>query len=178
MPTWLISQIIITVFIVYLWKMIYDRKLWTSGFPFGRKHMLQLTWLLFFPVSWFFALVVFGLIYMYFTSETNQNIWYFVVWIPSVLFIVLVLVYIVLYLKRKRKDQDIESKIAYKRAECIEWIKRFTFLSENNTKLQISISNGNPVGKIIISQITEEEERRLIPYEEDLPEGISLFVIR
>ncbi|MEK4456339.1 hypothetical protein [Paenibacillus sp. FSL R10-2748] len=59
---------------------------------------------------------------------------------------------------------------------CKQWASSFPFISEENTQLKLHLREGKPEGKMIITNVTEEQASELYSQKQDLPKGIFLDV--
>ncbi|MFE5749740.1 hypothetical protein, partial [Bacillus tropicus] len=97
--------------------------------------------------------------------------------IPCILLLILFLV-LMYYQIQKKNEKNIEQDIFYKRQECLDWFRNFSFVDESKVQIQIYDTKNSIVGKAIVSNVTDEEAMELKASKDSFPENISLLILK
>ncbi|MEF7556202.1 hypothetical protein [Bacillus thuringiensis] len=175
MATWLTIQITIGVVLFLFWSVVALSRAWGIGFLVNKKDIFKLMYGFFYPVSYFIVLIVIeGIIIL---KRGWSSFGYMQLLLPSILFII-IFVELCLYKKQKKDSEKKAQDISTKKEECLNWFRKFSFANDEQIQIQLYETKQRIVGKVIVKNVTDNEEKELRAYEELLPQDISLLILK
>ncbi|WP_242284880.1 hypothetical protein LS996_22970 [Bacillus cereus] len=175
MPKWLIIQLAIGLLWFIIWSIIGVFRSQKVGFLFDKKDIFKLVYYIALPISYFLTIVFVEVIFLFKFGLDSFGVNHTI--IPFTLIAILFLVYRY-YQMQKKDEKKTEQAIYYKRQECLEWFRNFSFVDENKVQIQIYDTKNSIVGKAIISNVTDEEAMELKASKDSFPENISLLILK
>lgn len=76
----------------------------------------------------------------------------------------------------KREEKKEKEHLQAKRLLCEEWLNQFPFVDSMNRRVQLYISKGEAVGRVVVREVTEDEAILIETKRCDLPERIHLEI--
>ncbi|MDW7614891.1 hypothetical protein SC499_09140 [Peribacillus simplex] len=177
MPTWFWIHGILLVIWIVIWGAIYYLQLWRLSFPFEKMTSFKIVLSLFLPFSWLSSSFLIGIIY----SLIGDFVFLdkvLVIFIPLIILIVMFIYYFINSSIYHKNENQIQTSIKNLKENCQKWILQFPFISEEQYDLQIFISKDRPVGRMIIYELTCNEERVLKEQTGDLPKEVTLLFVK
>lgn len=180
MPAWSIGVYALMLLVsIAAGIYIYHSKMWKGGFPFGNLQILKVLGLIFVPALWMILILFIGLLLFVLGEVQSNAAMVFIAYIGiPIVFLVSIIVFFIVHQvinnkNEKKMKQDIEKKVE----QCREWVEKFPFINNEMIEVKIYISNGKPVGRLIIQNISLEQVSSLDKSKSLLPEGIYLELV-
>ncbi|RJX40851.1 hypothetical protein D3P09_02175 [Paenibacillus pinisoli] len=178
MPIWLIIQIGLLVLSSLLAFVFYISKGWRIGLPFNKDQAMKLIFIRIVPILWLSSSFVIGIIYLLINTQIFSDS----LQVLSMIVFPLITLTIIFIGIRKRDKQN-ESEKQYERnalkkisEKCEQWINQFSFISSENVELKVYISKGNPIGKISVFNVNEQQKNEINQFKDSLPHNVYLEV--
>ncbi|MBT2696534.1 hypothetical protein J7E79_03715 [Bacillus sp. ISL-40] len=176
MPTWTIVLGTLLIFWTVFWIYIYNNRIWLISFPFSSSNAHKVLFTLLIPVSWFVSTLFMGII-LFFASDLSAIDISALLIFPFIMLVVIIMGNIIPNRNRLKEQKELQRLTFEVRSKCLNWTKQFYFLSDKNVDLQVFVSKGNPVGKIIIHGVSHEEASILKQNKNKLPETVSILIL-
>jgi hypothetical protein len=175
MPNWMLIHGILLVIWGCVFLFVYYVKSWTLSAPFNRITSMKIVFYYLLPLSWLASSIFLGIILYYSGRLKNTDI-LFLILLP---FVVLMIYGFYQWFSNqsynKHKEQ-IHKSLGDFKDSCNEWTKQFSFIKDENIDLEIYISKGKPVGRMIVFGLDSENETILKKQQENVPPGLTIMV--
>jgi hypothetical protein len=179
MTKWLVLQLILlvgwSVAIFYL----YQRKLWKARFPFNANQVFKALFLIVLPICWQGSSLVLGLgLLVTNASAVISPSFLFLLIILPIISLTLTAIWLILrYRSELIENSNHQNAIMQKVSECKQWIQKFEFINNQMIDVKIYISNGKPVGKLIVHDVTKDQAKLITEDKQGPPKDVYLEVI-
>jgi hypothetical protein len=175
MPNWMLIHGILLVIWGFVFLFIYNVKSWTLSAPFNRITSLKIVFYYLLPLSWLVSSIFLGIV-LYYSGRLKSTDILFLILLP---FVVLMIYGFYQWFSNQsyiKHKKQIQISLSDFKDSCKEWTKQFSFIKDENIDLEIYISKGKPVGRMIIFGLDSEEETTLKKQQENIPPGLTIMV--
>lgn len=174
MPNWMLIHGTLLVIWVIVYIFVYYMRVWSISVPFSRKTSMKVIFICLLPLSWLVSSVTLGITLYFFGSLISSDIVFLVI-LPIVFLLIYGFYFWLSNLSYIKHQKQIHKSLEYFRNSCKEWTNQYSFINDSNFDLEIYISKGKPVGRIIIFGLNLEEETILKNQQEKAPLGLSIM---
>ncbi len=178
MPIWLIIQLALLLLCIIVASLLYRFKFWKVNSLIQPKDVLKFLFCIIVPLTWMILSIIFGFIYIILVVVDHQSL-------SPILFLLIIPITLVLaffsyvFLGQKAlkylRDKEIKD-LKKTELNCKHWLQQFSFLEDESVHLNLYISDGKSVGRMIIENVTERQKNIIEAQNNELPEGVYLQV--
>jgi hypothetical protein len=166
--------------IIFAWYVVgffvYQGLIWRTGFPMSKKENLTLWFGYVIPIPLSISLIVVGLLGIFvFKTPAMSNA---MLTVPPVALLLITLGS--LLSKRKRYSEEEGSKqkaLGETLGACKQWSQSFEFIDSSQVDIKVYIHRSQPVGNLVIRNITAEQAKVIEASRYYLPSNVRLRVI-
>jgi hypothetical protein len=173
MTAWVYIQIVMLVGWLVAALIFYRVRAWKLSSPLSPYTGLILS-VRFAVVAWLVSSILLGIVYLIITMARGKLL-------PVITLLVFPVTVIMTIAIRnyfitgefKRRDDDIRTKTR----AIKEWAHKFEFLNNEMIEIKLYVSNGSATGRLVITDVDQNEAEEINKHRNELPDQIHLVVL-